>query len=146
MADAARVPASFEFACDGPVWKGIPVVNGHRLLHVTSADVHLDASSVPVVTLKLWASDAVKLGFTGADVMLDGETREALVSLGWTPPDSPLPAVTCPESWTAEQVADFEQRWAEVCGGKHALRWLPPGPGSDVHPCEVIPAGEAPHG
>jgi hypothetical protein len=86
-AEPVRQPASFEFACDGPVWKGIPVVNGHQVMSVTSADVHLDARSVPEVTLRLWAADAVKLGLGGADVKLDDGTREALVSLGWTPPD-----------------------------------------------------------
>lgn len=79
-------PASFEFVTDGPVWKGIPVVNGHKLMSVMSADIHLDGNSFPEVTLKLFASDLVKLGLGAAQVRMDEGTREALVSLGWTPP------------------------------------------------------------
>lgn len=86
MAEVEHDPASFEFVTDGPVWKGIPVVNGHKLMSVMSADIHLDGESLPEVTLRLFASDLVKLGLGAAEVRMDEGTREALVSLGWTPP------------------------------------------------------------
>ena len=86
MTTEAHKPMSFEFTCDGPAWKGVPVVNGHQLLGVKSADVHLDARSFPEVTLTLDAGDLLKLGLGNAVIKLDEGTREALVSLGWTPP------------------------------------------------------------
>ena len=86
MGEVKRDPASFEFTSDGPAWKGTPVVNGHKLMSVMAADIHLDAQSFPEVTLKLFASDLVKLGLSAAQVKLDDGTREALISLGWTPP------------------------------------------------------------
>lgn len=81
-----REPMSFEFTCDGPAWKGVPVVNGHRILGASAIDVHLDASSLPEVTLRLSAADGVKLGFAPAMFALDEGTVQALISLGWTPP------------------------------------------------------------
>ena len=84
-----RQLASFEFTCDGAASKGVPVVNGHKILSASQIDVHLDAESLPEVTLRLSASDAVKLGFAASVVKLDDGTCEALVSLGWTPPPGP---------------------------------------------------------
>ena len=81
-----REPVTFEFTCDGPAWKGVPVVNGHRILSASAIDVHLDASGLPEVTLRLAAADGVKLGFGPAVFKLDDDTRQALISLGWTPP------------------------------------------------------------
>lgn len=88
MAEVKQDPMTFEFTSDGPGWRGTPVVNGHKVMSVQSADVHIDAESVSSVTLRLAAADLVKLGLGEADVMLDDETREALISLGWTPPGS----------------------------------------------------------
>jgi hypothetical protein len=83
---AAPDPMAFEFTSDGPGWRGTPVVNGRKLMGVVSVDAHIDAESLPSVVIRLCAADLVKLGFTEAGVMLDEETREALISLGWTPP------------------------------------------------------------
>jgi hypothetical protein len=51
-------------------------------------DVHVAAQDVAVVTLKLVAEDALKLLLDGTHftVEVHDETREALISLGWTPP------------------------------------------------------------
>jgi hypothetical protein len=79
-------PGTFELTCDGPGWKALPVVNGH-VCPMVSVDVHVDAESFPRVTLRLIAAEMLKLGFSPAEIEVDGETRAALVSLGWTPPD-----------------------------------------------------------
>ena len=84
---AVRDRATFEVDCDGPGYMATVTVNGHQLLSVMSADLHLDAERFPEVTLRLTAHDLVRLGLGAADVKLDDGTREALVSLGWTPPD-----------------------------------------------------------
>lgn len=86
MGEVKREPVTFEFVTDGPACKGMPVVNGRNVMGATSVDVHLDANSFPVVTLSLWVTDLVKLGLGAAEVKLDEGTREALISLGWTPP------------------------------------------------------------
>lgn len=84
-------PASFEWESHGAGWTGVPIVNGHRIHTTEAIDVHIDASSIPRVTLKLAAADFLKLRLTGlpqAHVDVADETREALISLGWTPPAS----------------------------------------------------------
>lgn len=115
-AEAKTLPGcgTFELTCDGPGWKALPVVNGH-VVAVASADVHVDAESFPEVTLRFPAADAVRLGFSPAVIGVDGESRAALVSLGWTPPAEP----SCP------------------CGAAHpqgyecAIGPVPPEPASD---------------
>lgn len=90
-ADAAkteRQPASFGYECKGPAYNGVPVVNGHRILNASRIDVHLDAKvPFPEVVMRLFIADAATLGFDPATIRMDDETRAALVSLGWTPPD-----------------------------------------------------------
>jgi len=87
LAEVARQQATFEFETDGPPWKGTVAVNGHRVMNAASFDVHLDCESVPVVTLNLLCADALRLAFKDAAlVRLGDETRDGLVSLGWTPP------------------------------------------------------------
>jgi hypothetical protein len=83
-----RIPGlgTFELSCDGPGWKALPVVNGH-VCPVASVDVHVDPEHFPEVTLRLVAADLLKLGLDPATIKTDDETREALISLGWTPPD-----------------------------------------------------------
>lgn len=120
-ASPERERATFEFDCDGPIWRGVPVVNGHRILTTTDIDVHIDAKSIPVVTLRLVAADMLKLALGGAAVQFDDETREALLSLGWTAPVEPEPipgkfalhpngstllAVTCTECGATVPVTD----------------------------------------
>ena len=87
MAETGRKPVTFEFECDSRPWYGTPVVNGRKMA-VSSFDVHLDCESVPVVTLSLAAADGLRLMLGGgALVRVGDETREALISLGWTPPE-----------------------------------------------------------
>jgi hypothetical protein len=80
-------PPVFEF--DG-MWPftGNPVVNGHPLTTVSSFDVRAAPDGIPVVTLTLVGAGALKLIFASgaATAEVADETREALVSLGWTPP------------------------------------------------------------
>jgi hypothetical protein len=85
-AKVEREPLSFEFSCDGPVWKGVPVVGGHKILSASRIDVSLDASGFPQVTMRLNVADSLKLGLSTAAVLLDDGTCDALVALGWTPP------------------------------------------------------------
>jgi hypothetical protein len=89
-----RIPGrgTFELTCDGPGWKALPVVNGH-VCPAASADVHVDPEHFPEVTLRLVAAGLLKLGFDPAVVKVDDESREALISLGWTPPAEPGPAI-----------------------------------------------------
>jgi hypothetical protein len=84
--EGQRELASFEFEGRGALTQA-PVVNGHRLTSVTSFTAELDVESLPVITLKLVPADMLKLMFDGVIVAVDDETREALVSLGWTSPD-----------------------------------------------------------
>jgi hypothetical protein len=81
-----RELASFEYAGGGPLMQA-PVVNGHKLTSVVSFTAGVDVDSLPVITLKLMPADMLKLMFDGVMVSVDDETREALVSLGWTPPE-----------------------------------------------------------
>ena len=84
----ARKPATFEFDARECGRLGIPVVNGHKLTTVSSWDVHAAADGIPVVTLTLVGAGALRLilGSDAARAEVSDETREALVSLGWTPP------------------------------------------------------------
>lgn len=62
-------------------------VNGHPLASVSSWSVSAASDGVPVVTLGLVDQGALNLLLgPGARVLLSDATREALVSLGWTPP------------------------------------------------------------
>lgn len=82
-----RQPVSFEFTTDGPVWRGIPVVNGRELLGVERMDVELDARGLPKVTMRLSVASGFKVSAATAQACLDDGTRDALIALGWTPPD-----------------------------------------------------------
>lgn len=84
-----KVPAVLSFEFDGrPPRMGVPVVNGHQVMAVQSFDVHVDCESIPVVTLNLPAVDALRLIFEDEALIIrvGNQTREALISLGWTPP------------------------------------------------------------
>lgn len=140
MAEVKRPDqATFELTCDGPAWKAIPAVNGH-VVAAASVDVHLDPEHFPEVTLRLIPADLLKIGLSPALVKVDDETREALISLGWTPPDAPAAIVSCPRDWTAEQVAEFERAWDEF-RDRYQVRWLPPGP--EIKPIPPEPATDA---
>jgi hypothetical protein len=93
---AARRPMSFEYDGDSPLLEA-PVVNGHRLMSVTSFDVRVAPFGEPsevTVTLTLLPADVLKPLFAGdcdndnfaLSAKLGEKTRSALVSLGWTPP------------------------------------------------------------
>jgi hypothetical protein len=77
----------FEFDGAWP-FTGTPTVSGHALTTVSSFTVRADPDGIPVVTLTLVGAGALKLvfGSGGARVDVSDETREALLSLGWTPP------------------------------------------------------------
>ena len=105
VAQAERELASFEFVTDGPVWRGIPVVNGREILSCERIDVELDASGLPKVTLRLNVRDGLKLGLATAAVLLDDGTRDALVSLGWTPPDDTAITEPAPQRNEITEVA-----------------------------------------
>lgn len=83
----AEQPPVFEFDGAWP-FTGTPSVNGHKLTTVTAWDVVADPDGIPVVTLTLVGPGALKLilASESARVQVDDQTREALVSLGWTPP------------------------------------------------------------
>lgn len=86
QAPRVRDLATFEYRADGPPMHA-PAVNGHKLTSVMSFTVAVDVDSFPVVMLKLMPADMLKLMFDGVIVSVDDETRQALVSLGWTPPE-----------------------------------------------------------
>lgn len=86
---AADSPGPPVFAFDG-AWPftGDIEVNGHKLTTVTAWDVVADPDGTPVVTLTLVGPGALNLilASESARAQVDDQTREALVSLGWTPP------------------------------------------------------------
>jgi len=82
---------TFEFE-GTPPHTGVPLVNGHRVCSAEAIDVHIGALDVPRVTLRLLAADSLKLRLDSAAVEVAGETREALISLGWTPPACEQPS------------------------------------------------------
>ena len=86
MADE-QPPAVFEFDGAWP-FTGTPAVNGSRLTTVSSWDVHAAGDGIPVVTLTLVGAGALRLilGAGAAKAEVSDQTREALISLGWTPP------------------------------------------------------------
>jgi hypothetical protein len=87
MAATDEQPPVFAYEGGWP-FTGTPEVGGHKLTTVTSWGVHAAPDGVPVVTLHLVGPGALKLilADSAARVAVGDETREALVSLGWTPP------------------------------------------------------------
>lgn len=86
MADLIADRATFEFDGTPRPWSGVPVVNGHKILTVEKFTVEMEAQDIPHVTLWLISPDALKFSLGEAVVSVADETREALISLGWTPP------------------------------------------------------------
>ncbi len=66
---------------------GTVKVNGHPLASVSSWSVTAASDGVPVVTLGLVDQGALRLLLDAGTVKVTDATRQALVSLGWTPPD-----------------------------------------------------------
>ena len=81
-----QAPPVFEADGSWP-FSGTIKVNGHSLASVSSWSVSAASDGVPVVTLGLVDQGALSLLLgPGARVVVTDATREALVSLGWTPP------------------------------------------------------------
>ncbi len=81
-----QAPPIFEVDGSWPFVAAVRV-NGHSLSSVSSWSVSAASDGVPVVTLGLVDQGALKLLLgPGARVMVSDATRDALVSLGWTPP------------------------------------------------------------
>jgi hypothetical protein len=80
-------PAAFEFTGSWP-FTGTVTVNGHPLSTVSAWDIRATPDGIPVVTLTLVGPGALSLilGAGAAKTVVSDETREALESLGWTPP------------------------------------------------------------
>jgi hypothetical protein len=87
VTDPQPVPPVFEFTGQWP-FTGNPTVNGHALTTVSSWTVTAAPDGIPVVTLTLVGAGALKLmlGAGAARAEVSDATREALMSLGWTPP------------------------------------------------------------
>lgn len=85
MADTG-VPPVFEVDGQWP-FTGTVKVNGHPLASVVSWSVTAASDGVPVVALALVDQGALTLLLGAATVRVTDETRKALISLGWTPPD-----------------------------------------------------------
>lgn len=81
-----QAPA-FGFTGSWP-FAGEVTAGGNPLGTVTSWTVTAPADGLPQVTLTLLAPTALALALTRADVTVDDRTREALLALGWKPPDS----------------------------------------------------------
>lgn len=68
-------------------FSGTVKVNGHPLASVSSWSASAPSDGVPVITLGLVDKGALRLLLgPGATVQVSDATREALISLGWTPP------------------------------------------------------------
>jgi hypothetical protein len=83
---ADEQPPAFTFEGSWP-FTGTPAVSGHPIATVSSWDIHAAADGIPVVTLTLVGAGALGLVLGAARIEVADETREALISLGWTPPD-----------------------------------------------------------
>lgn len=85
VSDPGGGTLTFEF--QGKGWTGTPVVNGYPVYSAEAIDVHLSAEEMPTVTLKLLPADGLRLSLASARVSVADQTRDALISLGWTPPE-----------------------------------------------------------
>jgi len=82
----AEAPPVFETDGQWP-FSGTVKVNGHPLASVSSWSVTAASDGVPVVSLGLVDQGALRLLLgPGARVQVSDATRDALISLGWTPP------------------------------------------------------------
>jgi hypothetical protein len=80
-------PAAFGFTGSWP-FDGEVTAGGYPLGTVTSWSVDAPADGLPVVRLVLLAPGALALALASAEVAVDDRTRDALISLGWSPPGS----------------------------------------------------------
>lgn len=64
------------------------LVDGNRVA-ATSASLQLAAGRTPILEVRLPLVPAANVAIDRvAEVILDDETRAALVAMGWTPPDA----------------------------------------------------------
>lgn len=75
----------------GPAGRATLAIDGHELRCCTRAVLTLDAAEVPVLELSLVVLADMSTDLP-AYVVLDGQARAALQSMGWTPPGSEKPA------------------------------------------------------
>ena len=80
-------PPMFAFTGSWP-FAGEVTAGGHPIGTVISWTISAPADGLPSVTLTLLAPGALALALSAAEVVVDDRTRDALVSLGWTPPGS----------------------------------------------------------
>lgn len=85
MADADQTAPVFSFDGAWP-FTGDVKVNGQQVQSVNGFTVSASPDGIPVVTLTLVGPGALKLLLGAAEVQVDDQTRQALQSLGWTPP------------------------------------------------------------
>ena len=85
MADSAA--PLFEFSGEWP-FDGQLRIGGHPVASVTEFEVRAAHDGVPVITLTLVDRGALKLLLDreAGDVRVTDATRDALMSLGWSPP------------------------------------------------------------
>lgn len=87
MSDECILPAKVEIK-GKTGWDTTVTVGGH-LIPCFSADLHLDAESMPVLTLTLPVVDGVVITLDEAEVKVAQDSRDALLAAGWTPPQEP---------------------------------------------------------
>lgn len=62
-------------------------VDGHDIsTAVRGVDVRLRAGELPIVDLDLVVHEVQRLEMAEAEVVIDSDVRDALITLGWTPP------------------------------------------------------------
>lgn len=68
--------------------RGTVTVDGHDLSRaVQRVSVNLAAGGTAEIELDLAVLEVTRLNVLGAQVVIPGDTRDALVKLGWTPPE-----------------------------------------------------------
>ena len=82
-----QAPPVFSFSGSWP-FDGTVSAGGNPLGTVTSWTVSAPADGLPLVTLTFLAPGALALALSSAEVAVDDRTREALLALGWKPPES----------------------------------------------------------
>lgn len=72
----------------GPTGRGHIEIGGHDISHmVTAVNLHAYGHGAPIIQLDL--AIRRRAAYAGpAQVLLDDATRDALIDLGWTPPDN----------------------------------------------------------
>lgn len=121
--DTPQAPrGSFEYH-GTPPQPGVPVINGHPCHSVTGFDAYVAVGELPAVTLTLIPADALSLVLDDpAIISVSDETREALISLGWTPP-GPQTGTAVPDSACLLTLRDPEPPPGTVVRDCHGDEW-----------------------